>query len=65
MGFSVEFEVMNDDSERSDLFGRSISLDGSLLLAGAPRKHLVVPEVQHIVSTGAASEVRAGPHDAI
>lgn len=55
---------MSDDSERSDSFGRSISLDGSLLLAGAPRKHLVVPEVQLIVSTGAASKVGEGrPHE--
>ncbi|CAM9457480.1 unnamed protein product [Ectocarpus sp. 8 AP-2014] len=49
---------MSDDSDRSDLFGRAISLDGGLLLAGAPKKHREVPEVQLIVSTGTASEVR-------
>ena len=48
---------MSDDSDRSDLFGRAISLDGGLLLAGAPKKHRDVPEVQLIVSTGTASEV--------
>ena len=57
MGFAVEFEVMSQDSDRSDLFGRAISLDGALLLAGAPKKHLEVPEIQLIVSTGTASEV--------
>lgn len=59
VGFAVEFEVMSEDSDRSDLFGRAISLDGGLLLAGAPKKHLEVPEIQLIVSTGTASEVRA------
>lgn len=49
---------MSDDSDRSDLFGRAISLDGGLLLAGAPKKHRDVPEVQLIVSTGTASEVK-------
>lgn len=57
VGFAVEFEVMSQDSDRSDLFGRAISLDGGLLLAGAPKKHRNVPEVQLIVSTGTASEV--------
>lgn len=58
VGFAVEFEVMSDDSDRSDLFGRAISLNGGLLLAGAPKKHLDVPEVQLIVSTGSSAEVR-------
>ncbi|CAN0418990.1 unnamed protein product, partial [Ectocarpus sp. 13 AM-2016] len=49
---------MSEDSDRSDLFGRAISLDGGLLLTGAPKKHREVPEVQLIVSTGTASEVR-------
>lgn len=53
----MEFEVMSQDSDRSDLFGRAISLDGGLLLAGAPKKHRDVPEVQLIVSSGTASEV--------
>ena len=57
MGFAVEYEVMSDDSDKADLFGRAISLDGGLLLAGAPKKHRDVPEVQLIVSTGTASEV--------
>ena len=48
---------MSQDSDRSDLFGRAISLDGGLLLAGAPKKHRDVPEVQLIVSSGTASEV--------
>lgn len=58
VGFAVEFEVMSEDSDKSDLFGRAISLDGGLLLTGAPKKHRDVPEVQLIVSTGTASEVR-------
>lgn len=57
VGFAVEFEVMSEDSDRSDLFGRAISLNGGLLLAGAPKKHLDVPEIQLVVSTGTASEV--------
>lgn len=57
VGFAVEIEVMSEDSDRSDLFGRAISLDGGLLLAGAPKKHLDVPEIQLVVSTGTASEV--------
>lgn len=57
VGFAVEFEVMSEDSDRSDLFGHAISLDGGLLLAGAPKKHREVPEVQLIVSAGTASEV--------
>lgn len=48
---------MSEDSDRSDLFGRAISLNGGLLLAGAPKKHLDVPEIQLVVSTGTASEV--------
>lgn len=48
---------MSEDSDRSDLFGLAISLDGGLLLSGAPKKHRDVPEVQLIVSTGTASEV--------
>lgn len=48
---------MSADSDRSDLFGRAISLNGGLLLAGAPKKHLDVPEIQLVVSTGTASEV--------
>ncbi|CAM9102436.1 unnamed protein product [Scytosiphon promiscuus] len=56
VGFAVEFEVMSEDSDRSDLFGQAISLDGGLLLAGAPKKHREVPEVQLVVSTGTASQ---------
>lgn len=48
---------MSQDSDRSDLFGRAISLNGGLLLAGAPKKHRDVPEIQLIVSSGTASEV--------
>ncbi|CAM9763265.1 unnamed protein product [Pylaiella littoralis] len=58
VGFAVEFEAMSEDSDRSDLFGRAISLDGGLLLSGAPKKHRNVPEVQLIVSTGTASETK-------
>lgn len=50
---------MSDDSDRSDLFGHAISLDGGLLLAGAPKKHRDVPEIQLVVSTGSSVEVRA------
>lgn len=57
VGFAVEFEVMSDDSDRSDMFGHAISLDGSLLLAGASKKHRDVPEIQLIVSTGSSAEV--------
>lgn len=62
VGYAVEFEVMSQDSDRSDLFGRAISLDGGLLLAGAPKKHRDVPEVQLIVSSGTASEVGIATH---
>lgn len=55
---------MSQDSDRSDLFGRAISLDGGLLLAGAPKKHRDVPEIQLIVSSGTASEVWASSIDA-
>lgn len=48
---------MSEDSDRSDSFGQAISLDGGLLLAGAPRKHRDVPEVQLVASSGTASEV--------
>lgn len=58
VGFAVEFEVMSEDSDRSDLFGNAISLDGGLLLAGAPKKHRDVPEIQLVVSTGSSAEVR-------
>eukprot|EP00752_Nemacystus_decipiens_P003960 g3626.t1 len=58
VGFAVEFEVMSQDSDRSDLFGRAISLDGGLLLAGAPKKHRDVPEVQLIVSSGTGVETK-------
>lgn len=51
---------MSDDSDREDLFGHAISLDGGLLLTGAPKKHLDVPEIQLIVSTGSRAEVRRG-----
>lgn len=54
----MEFEAMSEDSDRSDLFGRAISLDGGLLLSGAPNKHLDVPEIQLVVFTGTTSEVR-------
>lgn len=58
VGFAVEFEVMSKDSDRSDLFGRAISLDGGLLVAGAPKKHRDVPEIQLVASTGTAPDVR-------
>lgn len=61
----MEFEVMSLDSDRSDLFGRAISLNGGLLLAGAPKKHRDVPEIQLIVSTGTASEVGTKYHTLI
>ncbi|CAM9774865.1 unnamed protein product, partial [Discosporangium mesarthrocarpum] len=46
---STTFEVRPsdcEDSDHSDMFGRSISLDGDILLAGAPKKHLITPEIQ-------------------
>lgn len=48
---------MSNDADESDLFGRAISLDDGSLLVGAPGKHLEVPEIQLVVSTGSSTEV--------
>lgn len=48
---------MSNDADESDLFGHAISLDDGSLLVGAPGKHLEVPEIQLVVSTGSSAEV--------